>query len=729
MRLFGKLLLLLLALSILPLLAVSVAEFSSMKRSADDLASHIGKVMTSEVKESLRQNLDNYSRIIRRESQILESALQAQAEEAQRLLSERPPIEPRHIYLSSDYDRPETAPENLIRTQKYHREGADGKPEPIPGSLRETSVKLAPGVSREAVAMDLARLDPMISVYRGLLARYPDVIVYCFTALEDGFISIYPGLGGLPGDYDPRNRPWYVNAKKAGGLVWNEPYVDAAGMGVLANLSMPIFRPDGSFAGVTALDICNITSFTVRASPGHWASSSEIFLTVPEHGESPGKGRLKIIGRKGYRGVNLAWTRPLEAEYLSTGQPLLDHGLLTEIEERASGVLELPHKGVPALWAFTQPWENPTILLLIVPKDRILANAESTRAMVLDRTWALLERLGWIILGVILAALLVSYRFSRTFSSPINALASTAQKIAQGNLGTELPPIRSKDEIGDLYQSVEAMRKDLTLYINDLTEATAARERVESELKIARSIQMSFVPRKFPPFPDRSELDIHAYMEPARQVGGDLYDFFFMDETHLFFAVGDVSGKGVPAALFMAVTKSLMKGASLNVENPDQILALVNLELCRENETSMFVTLFCGILDTETGEVRFANAGHTPPVILSPGKPPAFMAPYRGLLAGVFETAEYRSESLVLGPGDAMVLYTDGVTEARNAAREFHGPERLARVLAETGPAQARRAVDAIVASVKDFCGDEPPFDDITVMVLRYVGKSGDKAG
>ena len=215
-----------------------------------------------------------------------------------------------------------------------------------------------------------------------------------------------------------------------------------------------------------------------------------------------------------------------------------------------------------------------------------------------------------------------------------------------------------------------------------LIEAYVEKERMEETLKLAHDIQMSMVPKLFPPFPDRSEFDIFAILAPAKEVGGDFYDFFFIDDEHLCFAVGDVSGKGVPASLFMAVTKTLFRATAGHGGTPCEILARLNAEICRDNESCMFVTLFCAILNIRTGQVDYGNGGHNLPYHLHQrGVSP--LESLGGRVLGLVEQSPYASGRMVLAPGEALLLYTDGVTEAMNPSETLYSDQRLAAVLSE----------------------------------------------
>lgn len=243
-----------------------------------------------------------------------------------------------------------------------------------------------------------------------------------------------------------------------------------------------------------------------------------------------------------------------------------------------------------------------------------------------------------------------------------------------------------------------------------------SRERMESELKIGRGIQMSMIPKIFPPFPERSDLDMAGSIVPAKEVGGDLYDFYIRDER-LFFCIGDVSGKGVPASLVMAVTRSLFRTTSAHEKSPQRIVTLMNESMSDMNESNMFVTLFCGVLDLMTGHLRYCNAGHNPPMILSDDIRPLPVVP--NLPLGVAGDMSFTEQELDLAYDDALFLYTDGLNEAENAAHEQFGEDRLESVLHARRDAASHLA--AMQKAVSDFVGDAPQSDDLTMLFIHYL--------
>lgn len=263
-------------------------------------------------------------------------------------------------------------------------------------------------------------------------------------------------------------------------------------------------------------------------------------------------------------------------------------------------------------------------------------------------------------------------------------------------------------------------RKLLERQIRDSSE----KQQIASELSVATHIQTSMLPRIFPAFPAQKEFDIYAIMNPAKEVGGDFYDFFLVDEDHLAVVVADVSGKGVPAALFMVIAKTLIKDHAQHGTPPDVVFTEVNRLLCETNDEGMFVTAWMGVLELSTGHLTYVNAGHNPPLLRRAGGGYDYLRTRRGLVLAGLEETHYRSCSLDMAPGDALFLYTDGVTEATNAEQQLYGEERLAAALNANRDCAPEALLSAVRADVEAFVGEAPQFDDITVLSLCYYGKT-----
>jgi sigma-B regulation protein RsbU (phosphoserine phosphatase) len=320
---------------------------------------------------------------------------------------------------------------------------------------------------------------------------------------------------------------------------------------------------------------------------------------------------------------------------------------------------------------------------------------------------------------MVILVIFAALRISKGITGPILELNDGAMRIGSGDLHHRLD-VRTGDEIERLATTFNKMAGDLQTYITTLRDTTAEKERFESELRVAHDIQMSFLKKIFPPFPNRSDFSLYATIAPAKEVGGDLYDFVLMDESRLVFYVGDVSDKGVPASLVMAMTMTLMKRAAQQPGiTPAAILREVNVALSEDNENSMFVTLFIGILNLQTGELSFSNAGHNPPLILSADGESRFLTLPEGLVLGVMPEAQYSDDRARLAQGDMIVAYTDGVTEAMNPARALYSEARLQRTLATLAGHTVEDTVGEIVASVRTHAAGAPQSDDIAVLALR----------
>ena len=254
-------------------------------------------------------------------------------------------------------------------------------------------------------------------------------------------------------------------------------------------------------------------------------------------------------------------------------------------------------------------------------------------------------------------------------------------------------------------------------HVRQLGESTAAREKIEKELNVARVLQMDILPRSFP---KRDDIDLFATLKPAKQVGGDFYDFFFLDEHRLCFVIGDVSGKGVPAALFMSMAKALIKATAQTNQLTDKILETVNKELAEDNDTCTFVTVFIGFLDLQSGELSYCNAGHNFPIIYQTGGTPEFLEGGRSMILGIDDDTVFVSESIQLQPGQYICLYTDGITEAFNEEDEEFSDERLMDFISRNTGSPVQELAEKLVQEVKSFAGKKPQSDDITVLTLQY---------
>ncbi len=288
-----------------------------------------------------------------------------------------------------------------------------------------------------------------------------------------------------------------------------------------------------------------------------------------------------------------------------------------------------------------------------------------------------------------------------------------------------LSRIRNQDEIGTLAQAIARMETDISSYIANLTMVTAEKERIGTELNIATKIQKDMLPCIFPAFPGRDEFEIYAAMMPAKEVGGDFYDFFLTDEDHLVMVMADVSGKGVPAALFMVIAKTLLKNSALSGLTPGEIANKVNRQLCENNDAGMFVTVWLGILTISTGHMTYINAGHEYAAVMRAGGVYELVKENHGFVMAGLEGMSFQEFEMELEPGDRLFLYTDGVAEAADPSNELYGTERMLSALNRTTGMEPQETVEGLKKDIDTFAGDAPQFDDITMLSFYYMKKSG----
>ena len=320
---------------------------------------------------------------------------------------------------------------------------------------------------------------------------------------------------------------------------------------------------------------------------------------------------------------------------------------------------------------------------------------------------------------IVIAACVMVVVLRRTVTNPLARLTSFVNSYDHGTIDESLNQFRYDDEMKYMASSFQEMTFRIDKYIHDLTAVTAEKERIGAELNVATQIQADMLPRIFPPFPDRHEFDLFASMNPAKEVGGDFYDFFLIDDDHLALVMADVSGKGVPAALFMVIAKTLLKNRAQAGGSPKDILADVNNQLCEGNDAELFVTTWLGILTISTGHLISASAGHEYPAIYRAGEGFTLAKDKHGPPLATMEGLRFRETEFDLGHGDALFLYTDGVTEATSAAPELFGEQRMLDALNHHNTEAPQQILSGVRGEIDAFVAEAPQFDDITMLCLR----------
>ena len=563
---------------------------------------------------------------------------------------------------------------------------------------------VSPDISVEATAQERRLLGNLEQLWAPVLSGSKDMITTIYVGTQSGFLLSYDDcadLGVTPGSdesyFDYFQSSWYTSAMEAGTVLFTDTYPDAYGRGLTISCAAPFYDAQDQFAGVVCMDILigDLTSYVIDVALGEGAYA---FL-VNASGD--------IIASADMKATDGAFESILDASsaVYEVSAPIING---------ETGVM-LTSGGV--YYAFTPVSSANWKFCVHIPESLVLAPVKAMERKIIAAIFAFVAALALIIFCVVLMV----RRFCRQLTAPLTALGQDVQTISSGDLDYRAE-IRSNDEIGDLAVSFNNMAASLKQHIENLTAVTAEKERIGAELDVATHIQKSMLPCIFPAFPERKEFDVYATMTPAKEVGGDFYDFFMVDNTHLAVVMADVSGKGVPAALFMVIGKTLIKDHTQPGKSLGEVFTDVNNMLCDSNSEGLFITAFEGVLDLVTGEFRYVNAGHEPPYLCKQGESfEAYKIKAGFVLAGM-EDLRYREGSLQLMPGDRIFLYTDGVTEATDGANQLYGSERLHRVLNANLDAGPETLLPAVKADVDQFVGDAPQFDDITMLCLAYRG-------
>ena len=564
--------------------------------------------------------------------------------------------------------------------------------------------------------------DSMLALFRN-----SDKIAACYVGLSDGTHYCVDNHSANRFDADGelipfpvRERPWYRGAVETGGLYFTGIERDAFSNVPSVTCSAPVVV-NGETVGVAGIDIMldRMNDFINTSS-----SSSGFSIIVNNNGQvilAPGNNGLFAIStsdkasdlresenKELARFVTKALSEPTELtllriadkDYYAAGAPMPTVGwtVISIVDKEAT---EQPEK------------------IMLSEYDRINeeASAKFRESTNKAKQSSRLILTVLFIMGVC-AALVMARRIVR----PLEEMTENIRDNAGTDRLFEMKDsFRTGDEIQVLAEAFDDLSQKTKQYIEDITEITKEKERVNTELNMANQIQSSMLPHIFPAFPNRTEFDIYASMIPAKEVGGDFYDFFLVDKDHLAMVMADVSGKGVPGALFMMVSKAILKTNTLTGWSPGAVLAMTNETICSNNKMEMFVTAWLGILEISTGTITAANAGHEYPALSQSG-PFALFRDKHGFVLGGMEGVRYKEYEIQMSPGDRLFLYTDGVPEATDAEKQMFGTDRMLEALNKEPDAPPKKILENVKNAVDDFVREAEQFDDLTMLCIQYNG-------
>lgn len=502
---------------------------------------------------------------------------------------------------------------------------------------------------------------------------------------------------------------WFKVAKETGKPHWTKPFMEVNEKYIITAYTVPLTDKDGKVYAVVAMDLnLNVMADSLQSLRPYPSA----MLTVIDH-----DGLFVAHPNREYIMNETLESLIDKADYAPNRE------IIKNIKAGKRGNDVYKTKTDKMYLYYAPVPENGWTITLEVPRSEIAKGYDKMfKSILFD-----------MIIGILLL-LAISVFIINRITKPLEQFAEAAQKIAHGNFKVKLPFIKERNELYDLRAALASMGSSLDQYMNDLAETTKSKATIEGELNIARNIQMAMIPKVFPPYPERTDVDIHASLVPAKAVGGDLYDFI-LDGDEFYFCIGDVSGKGVPASLFMAITRTLFRNIAITKKTPAKIACAMNDAIADGNDENMFVTMYIGKCDLKTGNLSFCNCGHNSPVtngvvvgqegdrlIIGPSDDPHFIqhAP-TNIPIGVFGGFEYQEIEMRIKPGVSIFLYTDGVTEAENKQKELYGDDRLISIIQScTSASTAKEIVEKVDADVHSHTLHAEQSDDITMLCVRF---------
>ncbi|MCR5685359.1 MAG: SpoIIE family protein phosphatase [Lachnospiraceae bacterium] len=560
-------------------------------------------------------------------------------------------------------------------------------------------------------------LGNMVDVFAPIIENN-DNIATIYMGTEEGLMVSYDMDSDSAVElesYEYRDSSWYLQAKDADGYIFTDPYQDGYGRGLTITCAAPFTDAEGNFAGVIGMDIL----------------MDELNSSMVNDGiVDPGKATLIDNEGNYIAGQNVD---PLSKNMGNIFDPDKDPVLRSvgaEILERKNGVVQVDTGDDAKYIAFDTIDSTDWTLCILSPVSVVIGPVIAIRDNINSKTGNVVDSVTSGVLNVIQACLMLSAlilifvtlltgRYSKRISDPLKQLEGDVRQISGGNLELRTK-VETNDEIGSLANSFNLMTDSLQKYISDLKEVTAKEERIASELSVATNIQASMLPTNFKEFLDDKKFDLFATMKPAKEVGGDFYDYFMIDSDHLALVMADVSGKGVPAALFMVIAKTLIKNRALLGGSPSEVLAYANEQLCEGNEAELFVTVWMAIIDVKTGKGIAANAGHEHPAIRRAGGQWELVVYRHSPAVATMEGLKFREHEFEIYPGDSLYVYTDGVPEATDKNDELYGTDRMLEALNRNPDAMPAELLSNVKASMDVFVGEEDQFDDITMMGVKW---------
>jgi sigma-B regulation protein RsbU (phosphoserine phosphatase) len=699
MKLRWKYFIVLLMVSLVPLATVTWISQKASGKLGESISAQARQTLTEKVSREMVFATENYARITRRAKSSLEFALQVLAKEAERTLLLPSPVPPK-IYFADDFDDSKAAPKDLAPSLTHMKLSKDGQLSPKPVSYHHPNFLVAPGVARKDVKTDIDRFTRLIPALKNIAREFGGELFWIYASLESSVHISYPGHGGYPKDYDPRVRPWYTRAKKKGSILWGPPIVDATTKQLTFTVSAPFFKPDGSLAGVAAIDVLIQHVLLESEISSQWSESMRSFLVGSEDIRASGEKKLWILSQK----KNAVIVRDPNTGLLLPEENSEFHELIRYSRSKKSGYIDMPYQGVDSFWAFATIFPD-LHFVIVVPKSVVMDLPENIAEMFISYTQAQAAISGTAVVLALVFVSCIAFFTSRASTRHVMSIVGAFRRLAQGDFSVRLN-FRLKDE-----------RNLMITTFNEIVPKLEEHLRMSTALGLAQEVQQSLLPKDDPTL---QGFDISGSSVYCDETGGDYYDFIDIDQDRLAVVVGDVSGHGVSSALLMATARALIM---LRASMPGQAAGIindVNKHLSQDShQTGNFMTFFYCELSWAERKVCWVRAGHDPALLYDSDTGEFDELKGHGLALGVDYTFEYEEFIRTLAPGQIVLIGTDGIWEMPNESGEIFGKDRLKEIIQTNASLTAKEIIAAIYDALNKYRGTKQPEDDITMVVIK----------
>ena len=700
MKLRWKYFLVLLSASLVPLLIVTWISQGASRRLGEIISERAQNDLTETIAQEMVRATRSYSNLINLGEFASAQALRRLAARAELALSLPPPEDVR-IYYATDFDDPRTAPRDMKPSKNHPIHSNDGVTSYRHISRQHPSFLLAPGTREEDTALDIARFTRLSSTLKNISHQYQEGLHWIYASLENGIHISYPGHGGYPAGYDPRQRPWYKKAIKSNTVKWL-PVIDATTGQLILTGSMPFRHPDGSMAGVVGMDLKVKYALAEGDTAARWSQKMFSFVIGVEKDSRTNNEKIWFLSS---RNKSIP-SGSKSAEEILIQNPEIE-AIFHQIKNKKSGYLDMTYNGVDSLVAYAAN-DVDFYFVIIVPKSVVMTLPKDVGQMFMGYSK---EQAAIAVVTVLLALIcvgVVAFFTSRFSTGYILTIIDAWKQLAQGDYSVRLKP-HMKDERAQLIQA-----------FNDIVPKIEEHMRMSRALGLAQEVQQSLLPQNDPLLPG---YDIAGNSIYCDETGGDYFDFIETNQdgqAGLAVVVGDVSGHGVSSALLMATARALIMLRSSMPGDAAEIITDVNRHLSLDTvQTGNFMTFFyCELLEKET-VIRWVRAGHDPALIYDPDTDKSYELRGQGMAFGLNDRFEYQSYQRRLAPGQVILIGTDGIWEMRNKAGEMFGKEALKDIIRNNHTASSRQIVDIVTDALGQFRGNEPPEDDTTLVVIK----------